>query len=164
MGRIDKRVAVHDAITEELGVLKARNHVEHALLLSKGEVRLEAYEVIGGALAILRTKLHRRPRPAAASGIGEPNGLHRTEARRIATSAGNLLDRLARLEKIALLELFGHHAIGAKKRIDEGLVLLFIHRGVEVVALPFLLIARLREQHVGIERRRIDDGRRGIEK
>ena len=55
MGRIDKRVAVHDAIAEELGILEARNHVKHALLLSEGEIRLEAYEVIGGALAILRT-------------------------------------------------------------------------------------------------------------
>ena len=38
MGRIDKRVAVHDAVAEELGVLEAGDHAEDAALL--GEVRL----------------------------------------------------------------------------------------------------------------------------
>ena len=40
--RIDKGVAVHDAVAEELGVLQAGNHMEDALLFAEGQVGLEA--------------------------------------------------------------------------------------------------------------------------
>ena len=67
------------------------------------------------------------------------------------------------LEQIAALKVLEHHAVGRGKRLDKDLVLLLVERSVEIVAAPLLLVARLREQHVHIERGGIDDRRRGIE-
>ena len=50
------------------------------------------------------------------------------------------------------------------ERVDESLVFVFGQRRVEIVALPSLLVARLRKQHIEVERRCIDDGRCSIEK
>ena len=59
--RVDKGIAVHDTVAEELGVLQARHHMEDALLLAKGQVGLEAHQVIGGLLLVLGAQLNRRP-------------------------------------------------------------------------------------------------------
>ena len=62
MRGVDKGIAVHDAITEELGILQTGHHVEDTLLLAKGQVGLEAHQVIGGLLLVLGAQLNRRPR------------------------------------------------------------------------------------------------------
>ena len=40
---VDERVAMHDAITRELGLLQTRDHTEHALLLGERQVGLETH-------------------------------------------------------------------------------------------------------------------------
>ena len=160
---VDKGIAMHDTVAEELSVLQARHHMEDALLLAKGQVGLEAHQVIGGLLLVLGTQLYRRPGATSGTRVGEANGLHGAKANGVLAGARNFLGRLAGLEQIAALKVFEHHAVGRGKRLDKGLVLLLIERSVEIVAAPLLLVARLREQHVHIERGGIDDRRRRIE-
>ena len=45
--RIDKRIAMHHAISSKLGILKTGDHAEYALLLGKREVGLEADQIEG---------------------------------------------------------------------------------------------------------------------
>ena len=163
MRGVDKGIAVHDTVAEELSVLQARHHMEDALLLAKGQVGLEAHQVIGGLLLVLGTQLNRRPGATSGTRVGEADGLHGTKADGILAGARDLLGGLAGLEQIATLKVLEHHAVGRGKRLDKGLVLLLVERSVEIVAAPLLLVARLREQHVHIERGGIDDRRRGIE-
>ena len=163
MRGVDKGIAVHDTVAEELSVLQARHHMEDALLLAKGQVGLEAHQVIGGLLLVLGTQLNRRPRATSGTRVGEADGLHGAKANGVLAGARNFLGRLAGLEQIAALKVLEHHAVGRGKRLDKGLVLLLVERSVEIVAAPLLLVARLREQHVHIERGGIDDRRRGIE-
>ena len=160
---VDKGIAVHDTVAEELSVLQARHHMEDALLLAKGQVGLEAHQVIGGLLLVLGTQLNRRPGATSGTRVGEADGLHGAKANGVLAGARNFLGRLAGLEQIAALKVFEHHAVGRGKCLDKGLVLLLVERSVEIVAAPLLLVARLREQHVHIERGGIDDRRRGIE-
>ena len=147
----DKGIAVHDTVAEELSVLQARHHMEDALLLAKGQVGLEAHQVIGGLLLVLGTQLNRRPRATSGTRVGEADGLHGAKANGVLAGARNFLGRLAGLKQIAALKVFEHHAVGRGKCLDKGL------------AAPLLLVARLRKQHVHIERGGIDDRRRGIE-
>ena len=153
---------MHDAVAEEVGVLEARNHAEHAALLRPGEVRLEAHEVIGRVVGVLGAELHHRPRTPARARVDETNGLHGPEARGIDASAGHLLDGLAGAEQIALLEILGDDAIGANELGDERLVLILVHRAVEVVAHAVVLVARLGEDDRAVEGIRVDDGRGGV--
>ena len=157
MRRIDKGVAVHDAVAEELGVLQAGNHMEDALLFAEGQVGLEANQVIGGLLLVLGAQLNCRPGTATGARVGEPDGLHGAKADGILARARNLLGRLAGLEQVTALKILSTTRIGRGECLDKGLVLFLVERGIEIVATPLLLVARLREQHVHIERRGIDD-------
>ena len=74
--------------------------------------------------------------------VGKPDRLKRSEAYGVTPGAGDLLDRLARAKEVLLLEVAADHAGGAEERVDKGLVLILIHRAIEVVSGP-LLIARL---------------------
>ena len=60
-------------------------------------------------------------------------------------------------------EILLHDAVGSDELVDEALVLLAVERSVQVVARPLILIARLREEHVAIDRRGIHDGRGRVE-
>ena len=60
-GRIQKGVAVHDAVPHELRMFQTRDHAEHPLLLAPLEVCLEAHDVIQGALLIFGAQLHVGP-------------------------------------------------------------------------------------------------------
>ncbi len=99
--RVDERVAVHDPVAGELGVLQAGDHAEDAALLGKRQVRLESHEVVARAVRVLRAQLERSPGAPARMRIGQPDRLERPEARRVATGARNFLDGLACLEQVA---------------------------------------------------------------
>ena len=131
--------------------------MEDALLFAEGQVGLEANQVIGGLLLVLGAQLNCRPGTATGARVGEPDGLHGAKADGILARARNLLGRLAGLEQVPALKVLEHHAIGRGERFDKGLVLFLVERGIQIVATPLLLVARLREQHVHIERRGIDN-------
>ena len=97
--RIDKGVAVHDAITEELGILQTGNHMEDTLLLAKSQVGLEAHQVIGGLFLVLGSQLNRRPGATSGTRVGEADGLHGAKANGILAGTGDLLGGLTGLEE-----------------------------------------------------------------
>lgn len=74
MRGVDKGIAVHDTVAEELSVLQARHHMEDALLLAKGQVGLEAHQIIGGLLLVLGTQLNRRQGRRPVRGSVRPTG------------------------------------------------------------------------------------------
>ena len=94
---------------------------------------------------VFRPELHRRPGPTTRTGIGEADGLHRTEADCIPAGARNLLGGLTRLKEIAALKVLQHDALGADERVDEDVVLLARERSVEIVAGTTVFITRLSE-------------------
>ena len=144
---------MHDAVPDELGVLEAGNHMEDALLFAEGQVGLETNQVIGRLLLVLGAQLNCRPGTATGARVGESNGLHGAKTDGILARARDLLGRLAGLEQVPALKVLEHHAIGRGERLDKGLVLFLVERGIQIVATPLLLVARLREQHVHIDNR-----------
>ena len=160
-GGIDEGVPVHDAISTEFGILKARNHVEDAPLLGKCQIGLESDEVIACSERIFRPQLHDRPRSSSGSRILQSYRLQGTEAGSIPTCARDLLDRLASLEKILLLEIAIHNPICAEQGIDECLVFPFIHGCIEIISRT-IFISALAEDDRTVERISGHDRRRGI--
>ena len=136
--------------------------MEDTLLLAKGQICLEAHQVIGCLFLVLGTKLNRRPGTTTGSRVGEADGLHGAKANSVLAGAGDLLGGLTGLEEVAALKVLEHHAVGGGECLDKGLVLILVERSVEIVAAPLLLVARLREQHVHIERGGIDDRRGSV--
>ena len=98
--RVDERISVHDAVAEELCLLKSWNQAEHPLLLGPGKVRLEAHQIVGSASLVLGSQLHGRPGTSAGTWILEADWLQGTEAQGIDTCACHFLDRLAGAEEI----------------------------------------------------------------
>ena len=159
---LDERVAMHDAITRELGVLQTGDHAEDAFLLAKCEIRLEAHQIVGRALGVFGTKLHRRPRATTRCRIGKPHGLASTESGCVGALAGDFLNRLARLEQVFRFEVALNNAIGGNKLRNEGVIALFVERRVQVIAGSILLVARLAEQHIHVKGIGHDHGRRCV--
>ena len=135
---------MHDAEAQELGGLEAGNHSEDSALLRPRKVGLEPDEVIGERIRRLRAELNRGPWAMPRPRVGKPDRLKRSKAYGVTPGAGDLLDRLARAKKVLLLEVATDHAGGSEERVDKGLVLIPIHRAIEIVSGP-LLIARLGE-------------------
>ena len=162
-GRIDERVAVHHAVSEELGALKAGNHAKHALLLGEREIRLESHQVVRGALRVLGAQLDGGPGAFSGAGVDEAHGLHRAEPDGVMPGARDLLGGLARLEELAPLEILEDDALRAHERIDEDIVLVFGEGGIQVVAAPSLVVARLGKDDVAVDGRRVHDGGRRVE-
>ena len=160
---IDEGVAVHDAIPEELALLKTWDHAEHTALLRPGEVCLEAHKVVGRALPVLSAQLHHRPRPAPRARVDDADRLEGTETKGVVAGARNLLSRLTGLEKLAPLEITQDGPLGAHKLVDESVVFLFVHGTVEIVVAIPLVITGHGEDLLAVKRRGIDDGRGGIE-
>ena len=161
-GRVDEGVAVHDPIARKLGAFESRNHAEHASLLGKREVRLETDEVIAFPMGVLGAKLERSPGPAARAWVGEPHGLQGSETGGVDSRAGDLLDRLARLEEILRLEFPLDHTLRPHQFLGKGFVFLLAERSVQVIARA-LLVAALGEELLAIEGLCHDDGRRSVE-
>ena len=166
--RVDERVAVHDAVSREIGVLQAGHHAEHALLLGELQVRLEPDEVVARALRVFRAQLQRGPGTSSRARVGEPDRFQRPETRRVTARAGDLLDGLARLEQVLRFEIARNDAIGFEQLVDEALVLFLGERRVQVVApccarrVFGVFVAALAEQHAHIQRVGHDDGSGGI--
>ena len=74
-GRIQIRIAVHDAVAQEPGVVKGGDHGEHPLLLRPFQVGLEAHQIIDGAVGVVLAQLHHRVGIAARFRIRQSLGL-----------------------------------------------------------------------------------------
>ena len=54
---IDKRISVHNSITEEFCFFKAWNHTKHTLLFSPKQVCLETHKIISRSLRVFTSQL-----------------------------------------------------------------------------------------------------------
>ncbi len=158
--RVDERVAVHDAVSEELGLAEAGDHAEHAALLGEGEVRLEAHEVVRRRRSAFSgrswTTAHGRC-PVRGSvrptGFRGPNRSASRPVRAISSTGWHAANSSSPLEVLRV------HALGAEQRVDERLVLVAVHGGVQVVRSPALAVSRGGEDDVAVDRVRVDDRR-----
>ena len=153
----------------ELGVLEPGNGAEYALLRAVLQLGLETDDVVERAELVVLAQLHDR---VGLYGrivrIGQPDRLHRPMPQRLAAALGHHLDRQAAVEigRVGLpvleVDLFAF-----EQRVDEGVVLLFRHRAVDVIgagaAGPDLVVARLEPGHRHVDGIPVHDRRNGIE-
>ena len=132
-------VAVHDAHAGEVGAFEARDSPEYAPLLAPLQARLEADDVVEAALGVVLPELHDGVGDLTGSRVGEADGLHGPEAEGIFSPAGDGLDGETALEIEILLEVFYGAQLGGSQVLDEGVVLLFGHRAVQVCRLALAI-------------------------
>jgi hypothetical protein len=148
-GRVDERVAVHDAVTEPLRVREPRQTSERFALRRPRQARLKADQVEGAAGDGLFAQLHDGVGGHARHGVAQADGFHRPEAQHVVAAVGHLLDRQATLEVRRTagggvgLELLGLVARQFSQVAHEPRVLLAVERNVEVVVAVAPLVARL---------------------
>ena len=154
----------------ELGVLEPGNGAEDALLRAVLQLGLEADHVVERAELVVLAQLHdgvglyRR-----IVRIGEADRLHRPVAQRLAAALGHHLDRQAAVEigrvGLPFLEV---DLLARDQRVDEGVILLFGHRAIDVVgagaAGTDLVVARLEPRHRHVDGIPMHDRRDRIEK
>ena len=166
--RVHVRVAVDAPESQELRILEAGDHLEHALLLGDPQPRLEADDVPHPSRAVLAPELHHRVGPTPRARVVESHGLHRAEAERLAPTTRHLLDGHAPLEVRDLVELVARELIGHRQGVDERFVFRLVHRAVQIRAAvvgPFhrlLAVPRGAEDNRVIERLLRHDRRDGI--
>ena len=132
--RVQEGVAVDAAEPGEGGVLEAGDRPEHLGLRAVLHLGLEADEVVERAERVVAAELddgvglH-----VGRVRVGQADRLQRAEAQGLAAALGHHLDRQAALEvrgvALPVLEL---GLVGGEERVDEGLVLVAVHRAVEV--------------------------------
>src|ERR671932_7673 len=131
---------MHDAHAGELGVLHAGDGAEDA---SFGVVLPELY----GRVGLL-----------AGARIRKADGLHWAEPQRLGAATCDHLDRQTSLEVHVLLEVLYGGELRSHERLDEGVILLLVHRAVQVGSptltvtggeIDFLLVQRLAEDDGG---------------
>ena len=154
------------AVAQKFRLFEPRNRPEDPLLLRHLEPGLEADEVPHLARPVLLPQLHHGVglsslTPGASPGIPEPDGLHGTEAQRVAPPLRQLLDREAAFEVLggrAIELVVGAVLLGAAERGHERVVLRGRERRVPVVVAAAFSVARRAEQPVVVERVVRDDG------
>ena len=135
-GRGDKRIAVHDAIAQKFRLFKARNHGKHPFLLAVAQMRLKADEVIRRPLRVVAPELDAGVRLAACPRVRQPDGLERPVRDRLMAAPGHNLDRHTALEHLRILKSMHFGALRRNKRVHKAVVLVLLHRAVDVVGAP----------------------------
>ena len=125
---------MHHAVAQKFRVFQRGNHGKHPLLLGEFQIRLKPDQVVRCARNVLLAQLQNGVRALSVL-IVQPHGLEHAEAQRIPAARRHDLDGHAPLEDLALFELVRHRTLGGNERVDERLVLLLIHRAVDVIAL-----------------------------
>ncbi len=154
------------AVAQELRPLEPGNEPQHALLLGDLQARLEAHEVPHLARPVLLPQLHHRVRLPPRARVDQADGLHGTEAQRVAPPLRQLLDREAAFEVLggrAIELVVGAVLLGTVERGHERVVLRRRERRVPVVVAAAFSVARRAEQPVVVERVVRDDGGNRVE-
>ncbi len=153
----------------ELRVLKSGDAAKDLLLRAVLQLGLEADHVVERAKLVVLAQLDDG---MGFHGwivrIGEPDRLHRAVAQRFAAALRHHFDRQAPIEVrrigFPLLEV---GLLARQQRIDEGVVLLFSHRAIDVVgagaAGTDLVVARLKPRHRHVDGILVHDRRNCIE-
>ena len=152
----------------EFGLFQPGDHAEHPHLIGVLHLGLEADHVPQAAQRIVLPQLHHRPGPPAGARIGQADGFHRAEPWRVAAALDHHFNGHAAIEIGGVGLPFLEIGLGGfDHRIDEGVVLLLVHRAVEIILGVAMLVwpvpARLRPGNIHVDRITVDDRRDGIE-
>jgi len=131
-------------------------------------MRLEAHQVIHGALLVFLTQLHHCVRLLAHARIDQSHRLERPVAQRIVAAARHDLDRHAALKYRQILLGFAVKFLECRllcrdKCPIKGVVLLARHGAIDIVCVS-LIVAGGEKRNVHIDAFRIHDGRGSVEK
>ena len=148
---------MHHAIAGKLGVLQAGNHAENALLLAEFQAGLEPHQVVHRARRVILAQLHNGIGLLARARINQPNGLHRPKGQHHVPAARHAFHRHTAFKYHILLKAMDGRGFGAQKRLHKGVILLTVHRAIEII-IP-AIIARGAEHLLHIQRFRHHDGR-----
>ena len=149
------------AVAQEACTFESRNQAQYSGLLAELQMILEPNQIVGIRAQILLAQLHNGVRPVAGPWIFQSDGLHWSEAQRVAATACNLFNRQAALEVVQLLPFFGFDRVGGDHRIIKAVVFFFRHRAIDVVRRAFVVSRRqIHLRHV--DRVGFDDGADGI--
>ena len=122
------------AEARELRVLQARDRAEDARLFAVLQLRLEADHVVERAERVVLAQLHDGEGAAAGVRIGEADRLHRAEAQGLGAAFGHHFDGQARFEiGRVFFPILERRLFAGEQRVDEGAILRFVHRAVDVV-------------------------------
>ena len=112
-----------------------RDHLEDPLLLGVREPRLEADQVVRGAVAVLGPQLHDRVRALPGARIAQADRPHRPErAASSGAALGHHLDRQAALEVARLLEVVRRDLAARATAATNASYSRLVERAVDVVA------------------------------
>ncbi len=127
------------------------------------QLGLETDHVPQGAERIVLAQLDHRIGPAACARVVETDALHRAVAQRFDTARRHHLDRHAAFEVgRVLLPLLELGLFALVQRRDEGLILVLVHRAVDVV-LAALVPARGHPADVHVDAVAVNDRGNGVE-
>ena len=144
VGRVEVGVAVHHAVAQELRVLKSGDHSEYSSLLGEGQVSLEADEVIHTSLSVFFSELYYGIRLLAHALIYKSDGLQGSEKQSFSSSASHYLYGHTALKYLEILLLFAVKLLECRflsrdKRLPEGVILLLVHRAVDIIGVALVV-------------------------
>ena len=113
---------------------------------------------------VLGAKLKNGKRAATRARIRQAHGLQRSKAQAVSTAGCNGFDRLATLEELLFFETLRSNFFSCNQRIDESVVLVLVHRAVQVSFFAALVVAVGQEKILTVESCRVDDGGNGVVK
>ena len=127
---------MHYAITHVFRIFQTRDHTEHTALLSKLEVRLEAYYVIQRSLKVFFTKLYNRKGlfAIACGTVFKADGFQRTICQRQIPAFRHYLNGHTAFKYIYSFEFVQRRSLRLRKRTNKQEVFKPCHRTVEIIA------------------------------
>ena len=159
--RINVRISMHHTITDEFRMRKTGDHTKDTLLLPPLEMRLEADDIVHAVFLIILAELNHRIGILPCARIRQSHRLHRAEAHRIFPACCHDFDRHAAFEDFFIFKAMYRCHLRFAERFTKGLVLLLIHRAVQVRRFA-LVVAGHAVHDVHIERLLRHDGCRRI--
>ena len=128
------------------------------------QLGLEADHVPQRAERIVLAQLHHGMGPLRLARIAQADRLHRSEAQRLRAARRHHFDRQAAFEiGRGLFPFLEIGLLAGEQRGDEGVILVGVHRTVDVVRAVALVVARLHPADVEIDGLAMHDGRDGVE-
>ena len=137
-----KRIAVNAAQPGEAGVFQPGDHPEHLGLCAVFHLGLEPHDVEQRTQGIVAPQLNHGMRfYVRLMRIGQAHRFHRTVAQGFASTLGHHLDRQAAIEIAGGFTFVKLGLVGGQQGVDERLVLIAVHRAVQIGGTFFLGLA-----------------------
>ena len=148
-------------------ILKAWNHFKNRRLRPVLHLGLKTDDIVERAKRIVAAQLHDGMRfHVGLMRIGQAHGFHRTVPQGFAPAFGHHFDGQASVEIARCFAFVKLGFLGGEKRVDESLVLIAVHRTIEIGGALLLglalVVARLHPRFCHVDAFGIDDGRNRI--